>query len=85
VEDRRAHEGALVRDYHRRLRSAGVAGYGWDECWLAYRRGTWAGLVMAVAASMLVERTARGDEMFLTMAHRHARHVLDLEAAALLR
>jgi hypothetical protein len=39
---------------------------------------------MAVAASMLVERTARGDEMFLTMARRHARHALDLDAAALL-
>jgi hypothetical protein len=39
---------------------------------------------MAVAASMLVERTDRGDEMFLVMAHRHARHALDLDAPALL-
>ena len=42
------------------------------------------GLIMAIAASMLVERTARGDEMFLAMAHRHARHALDLDAPALL-
>jgi hypothetical protein len=33
---------------------------------------------------MLVERTDRGDEMFLVMAHRHARHILDLDAPALL-
>jgi hypothetical protein len=34
---------------------------------------------------MLVERTERGDEMFMVMAHRHARHVLDLDAVQLLR
>jgi aminoglycoside/choline kinase family phosphotransferase len=84
AEDRRAHEDTLVRDYHRGLRAAGVTGYGWDECWTDYRRGTFAGLMMAVAASMLVERTARGDEMFLTMAARHSRHVLDLDAAELI-
>jgi hypothetical protein len=84
AEDRRAHEDTLVRDYHRGLRAAGVTGYGWDECWTDYRRGTFAGLMMAVAASMLVERTARGDEMVLTMAARHSRHVLDLDAAELI-
>ena len=74
-----------MRDYHRGLGDAGVTGYDWDECWADYRRGTYAGLIMAVAASMLVERTARGDEMFLTMAARHSRHVLDLDAAELAR
>ena len=33
---------------------------------------------------MLVERTDRGDQMFLTMASRHARHALDLDAAAVI-
>jgi hypothetical protein len=33
---------------------------------------------------MLVERTDRGDRMFLTMADRHARHALDLDAAEVL-
>ncbi len=77
-------EEGLVRDYHAGLLGAGVAGYDWDRCWADYRRGTWAGLVMAVAASMLVERTDRGDLMFLTMAARHSRHALDLEAAAVI-
>jgi Phosphotransferase enzyme family len=83
-DDRRRHEDALVRRYHERLLAAGVQGYGWDDCWTDYRRGTWAGLIMAIAASMLVERTARGDDMFMAMAHRHARHALDLDAPALL-
>lgn len=83
-EDRRTSERALVREYLERLRAAGVEGYGWDDCWEDYRRGTWGGLLMAVAASMLVERTERGDEMFLTMARRAARHAIDLDAADLL-
>ena len=80
----RAHEDALVRDYHRGLEAAGVTGYDWEQCWTDYRRGTFAGLLMAVAASMLVERTERGDEMFLTMAARHSAHARDLDAAELL-
>jgi aminoglycoside/choline kinase family phosphotransferase len=83
-DERRAVEGDLVRRYHAALVEAGVTGYGWDRCWRDYRRGTWAGLVMAVAASMLVERTDRGDQMFLTMASRHARHALDLDAPEVL-
>ena len=80
TDDRRAHEEDLVRGYHDALVAAGVGGYPWDRFWRDYRRSTWAGLVMAVAASMLVERTERGDRMFLTMAERHARHALDLDA-----
>ncbi len=82
---RRESEAELVSRYHRGLVEAGVAGYDADRCWHDYRRLTWAGLVMAVAASMLVERTERGDEMFMAMAHRHARHVLDLGADQLLK
>ncbi len=84
TDDRRACEQDLVRRYHRALVAAGVADYDWNRCWQDHRRGTWAGLIMAIAASMLVEQTDRGDEMFLTMAHRHSRHALDLDAPALL-
>ncbi len=84
-EDRRPVEESLVRRYHDGLMAAGIEGYGWDACWQDHRRGTFAGLVMAVAASMLVERTPRGDQMFLTMASRHAQHALDLDAVDLLR
>jgi aminoglycoside phosphotransferase (APT) family kinase protein len=83
--ERRHHEEDLVRDYHAGLVAAGVDGYDRDRCWADYRRGSWHGMVMAVAASMLVERTDRGDRMFLTMAGRHARHALDLDGPGVLR
>lgn len=83
-EVRREAEAELVRGYHDGLVAAGVTGYDWADCWLDYRRGTWAGLSMAVLASMSVKRTDRGDQMFLTMAARHARHALDLDAADVL-
>ncbi len=83
-EQRRAHETDLVRSYHEQLVAGGVTGYPWNDCLTEYRRHAYAGYVMAVGASMLVERTARGDEMFLTMACRHAAQVEDLDAAALL-
>jgi aminoglycoside/choline kinase family phosphotransferase len=84
VEDRRAHEDDLVRTYHRAIVDAGVAGYSWDECWADYRRGSWSGVFMAVFAAMMVERTDRGDDMFLTMLERHGAQVADLESVDLI-
>jgi hypothetical protein len=72
-----------VRRYHQRLTGAGVD-LAWDDCWRSYRRGSVAGVIMALAASMLVERTERGDDMFMVMAERHARHALDVDALAAL-
>ncbi len=84
IEDRRKHEEDLVREYHRGLVAAGVDGYGWDECWDDYRRFSFGGLIMAIAASMLVVRTDRGDDMFMTMASRHSTQALDLGATEFL-
>lgn len=39
---------------------------------------------MAIVSSMLVERTERGDRMFMTMLQRHCDHVLDTDALATL-
>lgn len=77
VSVRREVEKDIVRRYHESLCRAGVTGYGWERCWDDYRRGTFAGLVVTVIASMMVKQTERGDAMFATMAARHARHVLD--------
>jgi hypothetical protein len=79
---RRDIEHDLVRSYHDRLLAAGVTGYEWSRCWDDYRLGTLSGLIMAVTASMLVERTERGDAMFMVMAERHSHHALDLQATA---
>jgi hypothetical protein len=83
VEDRREHEEKLVRAYVEDLTSRGIS-IGFDEAWMRYRRNAFAGLIMAVGASMNVERTERGDEMFIAMASRAGRHILDLDAEALL-
>ena len=40
--------------------------------------------MMAIVSSMLVERTERGDRMFMTMLQRHCDHVLDTDALATL-
>lgn len=84
-EDRRPVERDIVATYHRHLQEAGVTGFDFAECWDAYRRGTFAGFGVTVIASMLVEQTARGDEMFTVMARRHARHALDHGADEFLR
>ena len=53
-----------------------------DLAWADYRRSAFAGFVMAVFASMNVQRTERGDEMFAVMAERPARQILDLDSLA---
>jgi hypothetical protein len=79
-EVRRGAEEEIVRAYHDALIARGIEGYTWDRCWEDYRRGSFAGFAVTVIASVMVQQTARGDEMFTTMARRHARHALDLEA-----
>jgi hypothetical protein len=84
VDDRRRHEERLVGEYHDALVAGGVEGYSSDACFADYRRYAYAGYLMAVGASMMVERTARGDEMFLTMARRHAAQIDDLRSHELI-
>jgi hypothetical protein len=84
VEDRRAHEAELLAHYHDALCRQGVAGYPLDQLRRDTRRDTFGGLLMAIVASMVVQRTERGDLMFLTSAGRHAQHALDAGAADLL-
>lgn len=83
-DDRRANEVPLVREYHSALVAGGVSGYTFDACFTDYRRYAYAGYLMAVGASMMVERTERGDEMFLAMARRHAAQIIDLRSHELL-
>lgn len=78
-ERRRVAEHDLVGDYLAELGRYSVS-LSHDEAWHLYRRYTFAGFVMAVVASMIVKQTERGDEMFMTMANRHAEHVIDLDA-----
>ena len=82
-DTRRRHERALVERYVDGLKGHGV-GERVDDVWEDYRRYAFGGLIMAVVASTLVRRTDRGDEMFITMADRHAQQALDLGSLDLL-
>ena len=84
TEDRRAHEQELLAHYHDALRRRGVRDYSLARLRADSRRDTFAGILMAIVASMVVQRTERGDLMFLTSAGRHAQHALDADAPALL-
>jgi phosphotransferase family enzyme len=84
AEDRRAHEPELLAHYHRALCAGGVEGYSFEQLRQDVRRDTFGGVLMAVVASMVVQRTERGDLMFLTSTTRHAQHALDSEATAFL-
>lgn len=84
TDERRANESRLVRRWFDGLVAAGVRGYSWDSCWEDYRRMSFSGALMGVAASMLTPQTERGDEMFFAMTSRHLRQASDVDAAALL-
>jgi hypothetical protein len=82
--DIRAHEEArLVRFYVDELRMLGADADA-DEVWREYRLYAFAGVIMAIIASMNVERTERGDEMFAVMFERPARQALHLDSLSLI-
>jgi hypothetical protein len=72
------HERSLVARYGAGVRAAGVD-VDDDALWEGYVLGSAGGLIMAVLASQIVERTDRGDEMFAVMAERHAAQIRDVE------
>jgi thiamine kinase-like enzyme len=84
LEERRVHEQELFEEYLDTLRSHGVKEASPDDCRVAYRQQSLGGVLMAIVASMIVERTERGDDMFMAMLARHSQHALDLSADQLL-
>ena len=84
VEERRAHEASLLRAYYDELLAHGVAGFSWEQCWEEYRRQCFLLLVMTIAPAMVVERTERGDDMFMAVLERAAQMAIDLNAVELL-
>ena len=84
TEDRRTHQDVLLAHYHDALCRLGVRDYSLDQLRADVRVESFAGILMAIVASMVVERTDRGDLMFLTSTMRHAQHAIDEDAPALL-
>lgn len=76
-ELRRAHERDLVRLYHQALLGYGVKAYDWPTCWDDYRRYALHGVFMGVFSAMSVERTERGDALFLAMTRGGCAQCLD--------
>ena len=64
-EIRAKEEADLVRLYHQKLSELGVNDYSFEQAWEDYRRYAGLSFVMAVSMAMMVERTERGDKMFL--------------------
>jgi hypothetical protein len=82
TEDRPAQYDALLRAYHEALGPG--APITLADVREGVRRQGFFGVMMAIVSSMLVERTERGDRMFMTMLQRHCQHVLDTDALATL-
>jgi hypothetical protein len=81
-EDRRAQYETLLRAYHEALGPG--APITLADVREGVRRQGFFGVMMAIVSSMLVERTERGDRMFMTMLQRHCEHVLETDALATL-
>ena len=78
VEQRREHYDALLRTYHDALGSG--TSLTLDDVREGVRRQSFFGVVMTIVSPMLVERTERGDQMFMAMLDRHCEHILDTGA-----
>ncbi len=79
IETRRRREAELVQVYVDALAAQGVA-VGEREFRAAYRANALAGLHMTVVSAMLVDDGPGNDELFVTMAERHAAHADDVNA-----
>lgn len=78
VDDRRAHERALVTAYHLALGDHGVTGYAADECWSDYVDGMLHGPLIILLGRLTAGVTERGDEMFRIMWRRSSAAIDDL-------
>jgi hypothetical protein len=76
-EMRRANEAKLFALYRDRLSARGVSEADVTGLWDMCRSKAFAGFLMGVTASIVVQQTDRGDDMFLTMCARSAAMVLD--------
>jgi hypothetical protein len=82
AQDRRKHLHELLKLYVAAL--GDETGMTAELALRGLREQSFFGIVMCIASPMLVERTERGDEMFMVMMERHCTAVLDLQALSLL-
>ena len=83
-DTRRAVERDLLEEYHADLVSQGVEDYTFDQLIADYRHYSFAVIVVAVAATVIVKQTERGDALFMKMVTDGAWQALDNGAGDLL-
>lgn len=79
-QERRDHQRDLIGFYHAELQRRGVQNYDWDACWRDYRRYSIHGIMMGVFSALSVERTERGDALFLKMTRGACEQAADLDS-----
>jgi len=83
-EMRRQHEQSLLRGYHDQLLALGVQDYSFEHLMNDYRHYSFAAIAVAIAATLIVKRTDRGDRMLMHMTIGAAEQALDNNALDLL-
>jgi len=83
-DTRRAVERDLLREYHADLLARGVPDYDFEHLMRDYRHYSFAVLVVAIAATIIVKPTERGDRLFMKMVTDGAYQAIDNDAADLL-
>ena len=79
-DTRRATEVDLLRGYHDELLRHGVTDYTFDHLMADYRHYSFAVLVVAIAATVIVKQTERGDHLFMKMVTDGAYQAIDNDA-----
>lgn len=79
-ETRHANEQELLRYYHDELVANGVKNYHFDHLMADYRHYSFAVLAVAIAATVIVKQTERGDRLFMHMVSGGAYQALDNDA-----
>ncbi len=83
-EVRQANEQALLQGYHAELLALGVKDYSFEHLMADYRHYSFAVIAVAIAATLIVKRTERGDAMLMQMTIGGALQALDNHALDLL-
>ena len=83
-ETRRAHEQELLHLYHDELLANGVSDYSFDHLMADYRHYSFAVLAVAIAATVIVKQTERGDRLFMHMVTGGAYQAIDNDALDIL-
>lgn len=80
-EHRRGVEPELIESYLQQLRDRGVS-YTDEQCRSDYAVSALHGVYTGIVATIVADRTERGDALFTLMLNRHGRHALDVDSLA---